>query len=265
MNDGHPCANCGHEITQNFCPNCGQKKFRRIDGKYIKEEIQYTILHTNKGFFYTIKNLIKNPGRTTKDYLDGNRVNHYKPILLAFVLSGITTFISYKFINLGEVLNEFFTERMDGKQSSLDINNLNTFLANYISMIMMSMIPMASIISYLVFRKQGHNYFEHVVINAFLYCFWALCTALVLYPVMFIMKSADWVVYLSFASLPLFVPFIVWFYKGIYQHLSLGKVIFKVLLFSIGGFIGYLLISISIGVLYAIYLVATKSSEVMPA
>ncbi len=76
MNKEKICASCGHEINQNFCPNCGQKKYRRIDAHYIKEEIQYTILHTNKGFFYTLKNLLKNPGKTTRDYLDGNRINH---------------------------------------------------------------------------------------------------------------------------------------------------------------------------------------------
>ena len=57
------CKNCGTLITGNFCNNCGQKKYKRIDKKYLIDEFQYTILHTNKGFFYTVKNLFKNPGK----------------------------------------------------------------------------------------------------------------------------------------------------------------------------------------------------------
>jgi hypothetical protein len=49
------CPNCNRVITGNFCSNCGQKKYKRIDKKYIWEEIQYTILHTNKGFLYSVK------------------------------------------------------------------------------------------------------------------------------------------------------------------------------------------------------------------
>lgn len=67
------CPNCNRVITGNFCSNCGQKKYKRIDKNYIWEEIQYTILHTNKGFLYSVKEIIKNPGKTAREYLDGNR------------------------------------------------------------------------------------------------------------------------------------------------------------------------------------------------
>jgi len=60
------CQNCKNTITDNFCGNCGQKKYKRIDRKYIFDELQYTILHTNKGFFYSIKNIFRNPGKNCK-------------------------------------------------------------------------------------------------------------------------------------------------------------------------------------------------------
>ena len=74
------CQNCNNLIVENFCSNCGQKKFKRIDKKYVFDEIQYTLLHTNKGLFYSIKKLLRNPGKTAREYIEGNRVNHYKPI-----------------------------------------------------------------------------------------------------------------------------------------------------------------------------------------
>lgn len=104
------CKNCNQLITANFCANCGQKKFKRIDKKYIWDELQYTVFHTNKGLLYSVKNILKNPGKTAKEFIDGNRVNHYKPILLVFVLSGISAFISYKIIGLKEIMSDFYSK-----------------------------------------------------------------------------------------------------------------------------------------------------------
>lgn len=257
------CPNCRHDIEQNFCPNCGQKKYHRIDGTYIKEEIQYTLLHTNKGFFYTIKNLLKNPGKTTRDYLDGNRVKHYKPLLLAFVLSGITTFITYKILNLGEVIEEFLTEKMGSQQGAFDATAFNTFSANYLSLIMMLLIPLGAFLSYLVFRKQMHNYFEHIVINSYLYSFWAICTALVLYPIIYFLKSPEWVVYLTFISMPIFIPFVVWFFKELYPDLGWKNATWKVLLMGFLGVIGYFIFSFILGMIYLAYMVSTQGINVL--
>lgn len=47
------CLNCGHEISLNFCPNCGQKKYKRIVKNIyaMKFNIQYYILIK---VFYTL-------------------------------------------------------------------------------------------------------------------------------------------------------------------------------------------------------------------
>ncbi len=92
------CKNCNEIIVENFCGNCGQKTYKRIDKKYIWDEIQYTLLHTNKGFLYSVKNILKNPGKTAREFINGDRVNHYKPILLAFALIiSITIFRYFKY------------------------------------------------------------------------------------------------------------------------------------------------------------------------
>src|SRR5690554_4649774 len=163
------CLNCNQPITGNFCANCGQKKYKRIDRKYLIDELQYTVLHTNKGFFYTVKNLIKNPGKTAREFIDGNRVNHYKPILLVFLLSTISTFIMYKMIGMGEILEEYFIE-----MKVPDASKMNQFMAwgsNYYPVMMMLMIPFFAFITKIAFRKWGHNYYEHFVMNAFFLSF----------------------------------------------------------------------------------------------
>lgn len=100
------CKNCQGEIAFNFCANCGQKKAKRIDGKYVKDELQYVLIHTNKGFFYSLKKVVRNPGKTASEFIDGNRVNHYKPILMVFLLAGISAFITNTFIHPAEVMRQ---------------------------------------------------------------------------------------------------------------------------------------------------------------
>ena len=63
------CFNCGNSVTENYCAHCGQKKYSRIDKKYIVNELQDTILQTNKGFLFSLKNILKNPGRTAKEFI----------------------------------------------------------------------------------------------------------------------------------------------------------------------------------------------------
>jgi len=66
------CLNCIDPITENFCSNYGQKKYKSTDRKYLIDELQYSVIHSTKGFFYSIKNSIKNPGKTAKEFIDGN-------------------------------------------------------------------------------------------------------------------------------------------------------------------------------------------------
>ncbi|HLN95649.1 MAG TPA: DUF3667 domain-containing protein [Flavobacterium sp.] len=156
------CKNCAYEITLNFCPSCGQKKAKRIDGKYVKDEIQYTVLHTNKGFFYTCKQLLIRPGHATREFVEGNRVNHYKPLALVFLLAGISAFLSHWLIDFQTV----YAGTMEAKKAA-QAAQVAEGMMKYYSFILVSLIPLFSLLTWLVFRKWGYNYFEHIVVNAF--------------------------------------------------------------------------------------------------
>ena len=238
------CPNCNEVVDGNFCSNCGQKRYKRIDRKYIWDEIQYTVLHTNKGFLYSIKNLIKNPGKTAKEYIEGKRVNHYKPILLVFVLSGISTFISFKIVGLNETMKEIYLSK--GMYSDF-MRDALSFSASYSSFIMVFLIPFLALFSKIAFRKWGHNYYEHVVMNAYVLSFYALLDIIVVFPIMYLMKNTIGIFeFLPFLSLYL-LPFVwVWFYKGLYKERSIKSIISKVLLILLlifAGFIVYVIIT----------------------
>lgn len=222
------CLNCGQEITGNYCSNCGQKKYRRIDRKYIIEEAQYSLLHTNKGFLYSVKNILKNPGKTARDFIEGNRVNHYKPILLAFVLSGISAFISFKLVGFSEMMKNIYAEN---NLSSKLLDDYLYITTTYNSFIMLGLVPIYALMTKIAFYKWGNNYFEHIVMNAFTVSFYTIVNILFIYPLLFMVKSNNSWVYLITCFAMLFIPFmLVWFYKGFYSNKKIVSIIFRILL-----------------------------------
>ena len=252
------CANCGQEITENFCSNCGQKKYKRIDRKYLVDELQYTVLHTNKGFFYTIKNLIKNPGKTAREFVDGNRVNHYKPILLAFVLAGITTFLAFKVIGMNVAIDFFEVKYKNDNFMSEFWTKYMYYMSKYFTVITMLGIPFVALGSYFSFKKWKHNYYEHFILMAFAYSTNAIFTVLFLYPIYYLAKDN----YLAFMIISqigsLFsIGVLFWFYKGFYAEKSVGDVIVRLILMMGLLFVFLIIVSIGLGIAYGAYLVKT--------
>src|SRR4051812_27858595 len=84
------CKNCANEFEGNFCNNCGQKaKTERLNWRYVSDEGKYVFLHFNGGLMYSIRQLFTRPGDSIRDFIEGKRVHHYKPILLVVVLAGV--------------------------------------------------------------------------------------------------------------------------------------------------------------------------------
>lgn len=241
------CLNCANPVIENFCGSCGQKKYKRIDKKYIWDELQYTLFHTNKGLLYSVKNILKNPGKTAREYIAGNRVNHYKPILLVFVLSGIATFISFKMLNLKEVMAAYFAQQ---KLNSNLIADMMSFMSSYNSLLMLLCVPLFALVTKIAFRKWGNNYFEHVVMNAYILSFYTLISIFIVYPIMYFFRhSPDAFFNITQISILLVPIILTLFFKAFYKEKSLKTIILKILAVVGLTILGYLLFIILAGLI----------------
>lgn len=243
------CLHCDYTINENFCTKCGQKRFKRIDKKYVIDEIQYVLIHTNKGFLYTVKNLIKSPGGTARRFIEGDRVNHYKPILLAFLLSGISAIISFKIIGLAAIMKDFYTGQ---HLNSPFMNDYMAFTTGYMAFIMLGLVPLFALTTWLAFHKWKANYYEHIVMNAYILSTYTLVSIVFVYPILFLLRH-NMPYFTTVTSLSaLIVPFIlVWFFKSYYTEKPLKQVIWRVL-----GVIGLTLVAFGILMIILMILVA---------
>ena len=222
------CQNCNREITENFCGNCGQKKFKRIDRKYISDELQYTVVHWNKGLLYSIKKLIKNPGKTARTFVEGDRVNHYKPISLVFILSGISGFVSFKIIGMSNIMKEMFASNK--AMNTGFMNDYFAFVSNYSPFIMFAYIPVIALFTKLAFRRWGHNYYEHIVINAYGLSLYSVLSIILLYPIFYLVRNDIYTFGLIMNFSMLLIPIsMVWFFKGFYPERKFITIILRVL------------------------------------
>lgn len=93
------CRNCNQTVNDNFCAKCGHAvQLKRIDGNYIWHEIVH-VLHFEKGIFYTVRELLINPGQNIKAFISTDRSRLVKPVIFMIITSLIYTVLSHFFHN----------------------------------------------------------------------------------------------------------------------------------------------------------------------
>ncbi|HEX6845962.1 MAG TPA: DUF3667 domain-containing protein [Chitinophagaceae bacterium] len=86
------CLNCGTEVTDKFCPHCGQKAtVGRLTFHHLLEEAIHFFTHIEKGLPRTTMELLTRPGSMQKNFLDGKRKTYHKPV--SFLLIWVATFL----------------------------------------------------------------------------------------------------------------------------------------------------------------------------
>lgn len=110
------CGRCGVELKDDFCSKCGNPKtLKKIDGKYIFSEI-VSILNFDKGFFFTIRELVLRPGENVKIFIKNDRKRLVRPITYVLFCSLFYT-IAQKYL----IKKDFFEEFGSGYSNALGL------------------------------------------------------------------------------------------------------------------------------------------------
>ncbi|WP_040253152.1 DUF3667 domain-containing protein [Psychroserpens mesophilus] len=160
------CKNCEQDFVGNYCSTCGQNaNVRKVNYKYLMDEIPNSIFQIDRGFLFTLKELFTRPGHSIRGFLEGKRKNHFKP--LAFIILTSTLYVlSHYFIGNQTFIDDAITGFKSGAKSE------NNYLLKWISQnqtyFILILVPFFSLASYFAFIKSKYNYFEHLILNIYI-------------------------------------------------------------------------------------------------
>lgn len=174
------CKNCNQHLylAQKFCHHCGQRTdTHRINFHFLVHEIQHSIFHVDGGLLFTLKELFTRPGRMLREYLDGKRQPHFKPVLLVVVLGSVYALVSH-FLEEEPQHTEVLSNQ-ELRASSLnkvaDVTNLYHYLNSvaewiygHTTLVILLLLPMTAFSYYLAFKKYKINYAEWLVVLCYL-------------------------------------------------------------------------------------------------
>jgi len=205
------CKNCGENFKGNYCNNCGQSSsIQRMNAKYLLHDFLYALIYFDRGLLYTVKELFTRPGHSIREYLQGKRVKHFKPISLLIILSTFYALL-YHFFNVDIFLTNKNTNLTENGISSIK----DYFDAHYVFTEVL-FLPLISIASYIVFRKRGYNFIEHVVINSFL-LIQVLCLKLVFLPLTYYSSVSKIDIHLTSIRMIVTISLMYWIYNQLFK------------------------------------------------
>ena len=226
------CKNCGLTYSGHFCSNCGQPAAtHKLNLHFIWHDIQHGFFHFDKGVLFTAKQLFTRPGDSIREFIEGKRVKHFKPISLVIILATFYGLLRHLFHF--SILDKKSVSEIQG----VDYENLNEWISHHYSWIILLSIPMFSVASFVVFRKQGYNFIEHFVLNSYM-ASQRLIFRIAIFPVIkYFSQSENITLFVDFLML-MDIVFIFWSYITFFQNLS--KV--KAFIFSIYTYLLFLVV-----------------------
>lgn len=156
------CVKCGHEFDSKFCPNCGQSAQReRFNVLYFWKKFIHSF-DVDKGFFFTLKELIIHPGSRLRSYIQGETTGLSNPIELFLIIGTFTNFLTYHYTVFEPDADGIVTLDME------DVAGFVKYSTRYFSFFTLTAFPVFALFSWLLFIKSGFNYLENLVFNIYI-------------------------------------------------------------------------------------------------
>ena len=160
------CKNCDTSLITDagFCHTCGGKVIKnRLSIKNLIIHISETFLNYDNKFLQTIINLFTNPKDVIDGYVTGVRKKYIDPLgffAISLTLSGLYFFLIKNYF---PNIFDFMMVESDSNTQMLTQKIIEP-LIEYNSLMYFMYIPLAGLMSYLIFINKHYNFTEHIVI-----------------------------------------------------------------------------------------------------
>ncbi|TAE46615.1 MAG: DUF3667 domain-containing protein [Bacteroidetes bacterium] len=229
----HTCRNCENTFNGSYCNQCGQESadpdhtLRGILARLLGE-----FFHDVKMFLFTSLELLLRPGKTISGYLSGKHKTYYNAFNYFLVAGSLATVLTlWRSQVHPETIQETVKMYEQTYQQMGVTYNKSTleFLAKYVlwiqenyNVILLLTLPFLALATWLIFRKRGYNYGEHLLINCYTY---GLFTVLSL-PALPFMDTTRPDSPALFITFPLVLLYYAWTFRDFFR-ISWGKAIFR--------------------------------------
>lgn len=111
--EDHPgvCSDCGEPVSGRFCANCGQPTHVHRSLLHLGEEVLHGVMHFDARIWRTLPLLAFNPGRLTREWIQGRRTRYVSPLAI-FLFTVFLMFFVFSFMGGGLVKNTPLSERV---------------------------------------------------------------------------------------------------------------------------------------------------------
>jgi hypothetical protein len=191
----------------------------------IWHDLQHGLLHFDNGIFYTSKQLLIRPGHTIREFLEGKRVRHFKPLSFVVVLATLYGFFYHntishlfepKIISPNENVVEAYVTVIRWNIDHFAISNL-------------LLIVVTATASFYVFKKRGYDYAEHLVLNTYLRGL-VLLVSLLTVPFIYFNRSTENLKWFALIIQVVDFSLMYWCYAQFFDKQSKGKTLVLTLL-----------------------------------
>ncbi|MGC4061001.1 MAG: glycosyltransferase [Aquabacterium sp.] len=134
----------------------------------------------DRGILYTLKHLMVRPGHLIRDYIDGQRAHHVKPLFLIMISAAFVVFLT-KYLLGGDVMGAAFVHGVadgarGGGSDTFDPTPIleafeaaNAWMNHHFALVTLMLLPLEAAMFKLAFwRWRNLNYPEWLVITSFL-------------------------------------------------------------------------------------------------
>mgnify|MGYP002653807410 FL=1 len=114
------CSNCGFDLPSiaKFCPECGQPAHTHRTLLHLGEELLHGVMHFDARVWRTLPLLAFNPGRLTREWVQGKRTRYVSPLAM-FLFTIFVMFFALTFAPHREAGEQPMAERIAEQRQEL--------------------------------------------------------------------------------------------------------------------------------------------------
>jgi hypothetical protein len=149
------CPTCGTPPAGRYCAECGQLfRTKRLSLGRIAADALSNLTDVERGLPHTVRNLFLQPGAVVRSYVNGatGRITGPAKYLVICAAVGAVAYLQLGWLNTAP-------DRAAG--------GIASFAREHLSVVLIARVPLASLVSWLLFRRAGYNLAEHLVFNSY--------------------------------------------------------------------------------------------------